>query len=110
MLPKAESHAELRTNIVNTFNEWDPLEEVIVGVIDGASIPPWHISLQATMPEEHLSFFRKHGGQPFPHELVASAKRELDDFVHILEAEGVTVRRPESMNHSRPYSTPEWNS
>ena len=27
---------------VGSYNEWDPLEEVIVGVVDGAAVPPWH--------------------------------------------------------------------
>ena len=27
--------------VVNAHNEWDPLEEVIVGIVDGAMIPPW---------------------------------------------------------------------
>ena len=26
---------------VNTHNEWDPLEEMIVGMVEGAMIPPW---------------------------------------------------------------------
>ena len=29
--------------IVNSYNEWDPLEEIVVGVIEGASVPKWHI-------------------------------------------------------------------
>jgi len=29
--------------VVNTHNEWDPLEEIIVGVVDGAMIPPWDL-------------------------------------------------------------------
>ena len=30
---------------VNSHNEWDPLEEAIVGVVDGATFPPYHITL-----------------------------------------------------------------
>jgi glycine amidinotransferase len=96
--------------VVNSYNEWDPLEEVIVGVIDGACVPPWHIALKATMPDEHFDFFRKSGGMPFPREEVAAANRDLDEFVRILEAEGIVVRRPDSRKHDQPFATPDWNS
>ena len=96
--------------IINSYNEWDPLEEVVVGTIEGASVPQWHITLQATMPENQWKFFRQFGGKPFPGEQIKAAKKDLDAFVHILETEGVIVRRPDVMNHDVPYSTPEWDS
>ena len=96
--------------VVNSFNEWDPLEEVIVGVLDGASVPPWHLTLQATMPADRWSYFIRYGGRPFPQEQIDAGKKDLEEFVHILEAEGVTVRRPDVVNYSAPYSTPDWES
>lgn len=96
--------------IVNSSNEWDPLEEIIVGVLDGACVPAWHVTLQSTMPEGQWDFYRKFQGKPFPQEQIEAGNRDLAEFVHILEAEGVTVRRPEVVDHSKPYSTPEWQS
>jgi glycine amidinotransferase len=29
------------TGPVSTWNEWDPLEEIIVGIVDDALVPPW---------------------------------------------------------------------
>lgn len=101
---------EQPTPAVSSFNEWDPLEEAIVGVVDGASVPPWDLLLKATMPRRQWDFFRQFGGQPFPQERVDAANRELGALVHILEAEGVVVRRPSVVDHSRPYATPEWAS
>lgn len=95
---------------VESYNEWDPLEEVIVGTLDGAAIPPWHPMLQVTMPEDQLALFREQGGGAFPAERVAAARRELEELVRILEGEGVRVRRPEPLDFSRPYSTPDWQS
>ena len=95
---------------VNSFNEWDPLEEVIVGRLDGAVIPPWHITIKATMPQRYWDFFRVYGGQPFSQELIKAAEKDLEELVHILEGEGVTVRRPDAINYSSPYSTPDWSS
>lgn len=98
------------TPVVNTFNEWDPLEEVIVGVIDGACVPTWHITLEATMPPNQKNFYQRNGGKPFPKEQIDAARRNLEEFVHILESEGVVVRRPDILDHTRPYSTPDWSS
>ena len=33
--------------IVNSHNEFDPLEEVIVGKVEGSTIPEWHVSGKA---------------------------------------------------------------
>ncbi len=95
---------------VGSCTEWDPLQEVIVGVIDGAAVPPWHVSLEATMPPEAWDFYRRKGGGKFPAEQVDIAREELEGFVAILEAEGVTVRRPEPVDQSRPFGTPDWQS
>jgi glycine amidinotransferase len=95
---------------VSTHNEWDPLEEVIVGVIDGAAVPPWHVSLEATMPPEAFDFYKRNGGGAFPADQVDAAREELEGFVAILEAEGVTVRRPEPVDQSRAFGTPDWQS
>lgn len=95
---------------VSSYNEWDPLEEVVVGVVDGAAVPPWHVTLQATVPASQQSFFQRSGGRPFPQERIQAARRDLERFVDILEAEGVTVMRPDAADFSKPYSTPEWDS
>jgi glycine amidinotransferase len=95
---------------VCSYNEWDPLEEVIVGVVQGACVPSWDLGLEATMPEGQHGFYRDNGGKPFPPEQVAAAERELDEFVHILRGEGVTVRRPDPIDFTRPYATPDWTS
>lgn len=108
--PTPPPHSEAAQSAVNSHNEWDPLEEVVVGIIEGAAVPPWHIALQATMPRSQWPFFQQSGGHPFPAEHVEAARRDLEELVHILEAEGVTVRRPDPVDFSRPYSTPDWES
>jgi glycine amidinotransferase len=96
--------------VVCTYNEWDPLEEVIVGTVRGASVPSWDVSLEATLPEDQWDFFRARGGTPFPPEQIAAAERDLDELVRILEGEGVVVRRPDPIDFARPYSSPDWIS
>ena len=99
MQPGHDMRPHTQLPVVNAYNEWDPLEEVIVGIMDGASVPPWHIALKATMPEDQWEFFRRFGGKRFPREEIDAANRDLDEFVRILEAEGVTVRRLAVVNH-----------
>jgi glycine amidinotransferase len=96
--------------IVNSYNEWDPLEEVVLGVVDGACVPGWDVALEATMPPEQRDFYLKFGGCPFPQEKIAAANQDLKEFAHILEAEGVIVRRPQALDHARGFGTPEWES
>ncbi|HWL87198.1 MAG TPA: hypothetical protein VNO21_15440 [Polyangiaceae bacterium] len=97
-------------NPVSSHTEWDPLEEVIVGVVDGASFPPWHIALEPVLPHDQHQVFRDNAGKPFPAERIAAANKELEEFVHILEAEGVKVRRPEPARSREAYGAPGWTS
>lgn len=100
--------------IVNSHNEWDPLEEIIVGTLEGAADLTWEIGFEAVTALEHLERSRKyhmaHGGQPVAAAHKLLAQRELDQFVKILESEGVCVRRPTTIDHSRPLASPEWVS
>ena len=95
---------------VSSYTEWDPLEEVIVGIVDGASFPPWHIAMDAVLRDNQRELFRKNAGKPFPSELIAAAKKELEEFVHILEGEGVKVRRPEARDQLQSFGAPGWTS
>jgi glycine amidinotransferase len=94
---------------VQSYNEWDPLEEVIVGVMDGAAVPEWGLPVAATMPARNEEFFRKYAGQPFPGEHSRLAAEELDGFAAVLEGTGVRVVRP-AADHHRPFRTPHWDS
>jgi len=95
---------------VNSHNEWDPLEEVIVGRIDDATVPEWHVALESTMPEQSWDFFRRHGGERFPQDMLEQARVELEGLVRVLETAGVRVRRPEKVNQLLPFSTPHWRA
>lgn len=84
-------------SVVQSFTEWDPLEEVIVGVAEHSIFPaePRRM-IEATMPDEYWDEFRPNN--PYPAEIVANAAKELNELAHILESEGVTVRRPDIVN------------
>lgn len=99
---------------VNSHNGWDPLEEVIVGILDGAVELCWEPGVESVMPVEQMddlrAWHRVQGGKPFFPQQVASAQRELDEFIRILRAEGITVRLPDPLDHARSFATPDWSS
>ena len=95
---------------VNSHNEWDPLEEIIVGRLDHATIPPNHISVTFGAPAIARFFLRFVAGFPYPQFMVRPAQRELDEFIGILKGEGVTIRRAEPIQHRAMSRTPDWKS
>jgi glycine amidinotransferase len=95
---------------VNSYNEWDPLEEVIVGRLEGAAIPPRHLSVTFSVPPFFAQSLRIFGGRRYPRLLLRPAQQELEGFIRVLEAEGVTVRRPAIKDFSVSYRTPAWKS
>lgn len=48
---------------VMAWNEWDPLEEVIVGRPDNAIVPPLTHEVKANTYEYHWDFYNKNAGQ-----------------------------------------------
>lgn len=98
------------TPVVNSFTEWDPLEEVVVGRLAGGVFPAWQESMLATMPEEGIRAFRESGGRPFPAEHLAAADAELDSLATALEARGIKVVRPDDVDYGRGFATPQWES
>lgn len=96
---------------VNSHNEWDPLEEVIIGSLDGAIFPGWNLVNQACAPPgawAEITARAGGAGVPYAPAFVEAARKCLDEFVHILTAEGVCVRRVDSVNYAAPFGTPDW--
>ena len=92
------------TPVVNAFNEWDPLEEIVVGRVDETTlVPPWDVIMPAVVHDKtQWDFFKQHGGTPWPVEMLKKAERDLDAFIDVLRQAGVTVRQPEPYAYERP--------
>lgn len=95
---------------VRTYTEWDPLEEVIVGTMHGAAVPQWDLPVEATMPDEYAGLFRDRAGEPWPRAHAEPAAAELDEFADTLVGLGITVTRPDAVDHTRGFATPRWSS
>jgi N-dimethylarginine dimethylaminohydrolase len=94
---------------VGVFNEWDPLEEILVGRIEGGRIPRGDPGLRALeFPE--LSSSADIPSGPFPDRVVEETAEDLDTLATALTQLGVVVHRPEPLDHSRVFSTPDWQS
>jgi len=99
------------TTVVSSYTEWDPLEEIIVGIVDDAMLPSWNTINEVTFPPAawRADGLRRGGGVPYRPEQIEAAQRDLKEFVGVLEAAGVRVRRPDPMSFAAPYGTPDWN-
>ncbi len=75
------------------FSFWDPIDKLVYS--------------EAELAEIETYFKLK---QPYPEEYIRKATQALDRFVHILEAEGVKVRRIEEAVYEQEYSTPGWKT
>ncbi|CAM3308388.1 Glycine amidinotransferase, mitochondrial precursor (L-arginine:glycine amidinotransferase) (Transamidinase) (AT) [Xenorhabdus nematophila ATCC 19061] len=95
---------------VNAFTEWDPLEEVIVGIVEGARFPSWHMAIEPVLPDNQIVNFQRNAERSFPQERIDAASKELEEFVHILESEGVKVRRPDIQDQTQVFGAPGWKS
>jgi len=98
--------------VVNAHNEWSKLEEVIVGT-------PFHLDYQNDesfrlffhlnlMKDKNWSVFR--GSKPPSNRVRDESLEDLDEFVKILTARGVIVRRPQMLTEVRTVRTPFWEA
>jgi len=95
--------------VVCSHNEWDPLEEVIVGRPDNAQVPEFTAEVKANIPPSQWDFYKKLGGvSPYPEGHVKKAIAEMDEVCNVLEQEGVVVKRPDILDWSKSYETPDF--
>jgi N-dimethylarginine dimethylaminohydrolase len=89
-------------------NEWDQLEEVIVGNPLRARFPTPDLSTQvAEFPDRSLGEIPR---GPFPLRIIEETEEDLNEFVQVLENQGITVKRPETWPHEAKFSTIHWES
>ena len=89
-------------------NEWDPLEEVILGNPLRARFPTPDVSTRlAEFPDRALEQIPQ---GPFPQKIIEETEEDLDAFTAVLEEHGVTVRRPETWPHEARFSSIHWES
>ncbi len=94
--------------MVSVHNEWDPLEEVVVGSAIGARIPDRDRSLHAI--EYRDTPYETIPCGPFPADVIAETEERLEELAEFLRSVGVTVHRPEPIDTAAAVSTPDWST
>jgi N-dimethylarginine dimethylaminohydrolase len=101
-------HSAAHRSAVWSCNEWDPLEEVIIGNPLNARFPTPDISTQvAEFPNRSLAEIPR---GPFPQRVIEETEEDLNHFAETCEDLGVRVRRPATWPHEATFSTIHWHS
>lgn len=66
--------------------------------------------VKANTYEKYWDFYQRNAKKPFPKEHMKKAVEEIEEFCRVLEHEGVTVRRPDALDFSKIYTTPDFTS
>jgi N-dimethylarginine dimethylaminohydrolase len=93
-------------SLVSVHDEWSPLEEVIVGTAVGARVPNADRGQHAI---RCLDLSAIPAG-PFDPKCIEESEEDIAGLTALLESQGVKVRRPVALDHSREYATPDWKS
>jgi len=95
-------------SVVWSCNEWDQLEEVIVGNPLRARFPTADRSTQmAEFPNRVLEDIPQ---GTFPQRIIEETEEDLNAFVEVLEGLDITVKRPDTWPHEAKFSTIHWQS
>ncbi len=96
-------------SLVSSYNEWDPLEEVIVGRVEKAQIAMRDRSLFAVEYGDCGNLASTPTG-PYPAEVISETQEQLETLVEMFEKSGVRVRRPEVYDHTKHFGSPDWRT
>ena len=94
---------------INSHNDWDPLEEIIVGHAYNARVTvdrSTHSFSYANYSYEEV--LRQEG--PYPQWVIDEANEDADNLAKVLTKMGVRVHRPKIINWEREFETLDWRS
>lgn len=94
---------------VKVYNEWDPLEEVIVGTAFGAQVPKGDKGLFSIRYSDFESIDSIPSGPHNP-KIIEEAEEDLEAFIDVMEKAKVVVKRPALTDQSKEFGTPDWKS
>ena len=92
--------------VVRSWTEWQPLEEIIVGRCEMSCMPANEPAFEAKLKHKEHALRSLQG--PRSAEAIQKGSEELEGLVSVLESHGVKVRRPEIVDWTRGYRTPDF--
>lgn len=100
------THEASNKRVVSSYNEWDPLEEIIVGSVFNSAKMAFEPSLAPFYPLK--SEERKFLGNEVAQYEIDKAQDQLDTLAAILRENGIVVRRPDEVDFCNPVKTPDF--
>lgn len=97
-------------SLVRVYNEWDSIEEIIVGTAAHARIPSGDKGSRAIYrsdPGAHLTAVRS---GVFPDWLIEETEEDISIFIRELEKIDIKVRRPNPINFDGKFRTLDWEA
>ena len=104
---------EYMNNRVNSHNEWDPLEEVIVGDGFPVDLPCADFSFRYFFHDNIYgkpTNWSEPGHQYITSKHIAEHKEDLDNLAELLSSHGITVHRPKVPSTTTRVKTLQWES
>jgi N-dimethylarginine dimethylaminohydrolase len=96
--------------IINSNNDWDPLKEIVVGRADNARVPTVDCStMSMSYANYNIKDIKPLEGK-YPQWLIDEANEDAEELCEVLRSANVVVHRPENVDHSKTFSTPDWKS
>src|SRR5262245_10530099 len=96
----------MQSGIVNAWNEWDELEEIVVGIADDANFEPAEPGNRPALRDKKIGEIFPFPRGPKKQAVIDRANEELNGLAALLESHGVTVRRPEKHDFGAAVKTP----
>ncbi len=94
---------------VFSCNEWDPLEEVVLGTAIGAQVPRPDKNLHC-ISYANLAEASQIPSGPYPQWVIDEAEEDLEYIAQVLRKLGVTVRRPAPLDFRKTIRTRRWEA
>ena len=96
-------------SIVQVYNEWDPIEEIIVGSAKYARIPKEDKGLETVQAAAEDVYKNIQIGE-FPDWLIEETEEDIELFVQELKKLNVIVRRPAPILFHEKFKTLDWEA
>ncbi|MBA3662049.1 MAG: inosamine-phosphate amidinotransferase 1 [Gammaproteobacteria bacterium] len=96
-------------SLVQVHNEWDPLEEILVGSPLHAALPlvdKGFEVIQQTSPD----LFNALKPGPIPKKIIEETEEDILIFIDALQKAGICVRRPEPVEFKTTFRTLDWEA
>jgi glycine amidinotransferase len=96
-------------SLVNVHNEWDPVEELIVGSPLHAVMPTEDKSFQV-IQQASLDLFDAFLPGAIPQKIIDETEEDIQIFIGELHKNSIRVKRPEPLQFNEKFKTLDWEA